>query len=191
MVLAAIAGAAIAYGLLLTYAHLVDVRLDAELAAFDLNGDGSFSGSELTPAQSEAMDRVVDDTGRALAPITGILYSVLYVLVVICISSIVRMLMATNSTMPDDQARDRTFLSRFLLASTAAFVLVYLCSASLQLPGLGIEDVLFGPSISVLILSISCGALAAAFFKHSDGLLILTAQTLTIVAIALLLAGRG
>ena len=61
----------IVYGLILARVHLIEVRFDAELDAFDLDRDGSFSRNEITPAQKVAMDRVVSDTGRNFAPLTG------------------------------------------------------------------------------------------------------------------------
>ena len=53
-------------------------KLDAELAAFDLNGDGVFSSNEKTPEQEKAMYRVISDTGRTFAPITGAIFSFIY-----------------------------------------------------------------------------------------------------------------
>ncbi len=52
-----------------------------ELQAFDLNGDGSFSGAERTPEQNKAMSKVVNDTGGALAPITGGILCFVYFIV--------------------------------------------------------------------------------------------------------------
>ena len=58
--------------------------LKLELSAYDLDGDGSFSGVEITPAQREVMFKVMSDTGRTAAPLTGLIYSaVFYFLVVI------------------------------------------------------------------------------------------------------------
>ena len=48
------------------------------LNSFDLDGDGFFSGDEITPEQQQAMQRVANDTGRALAPITGTIFSFIY-----------------------------------------------------------------------------------------------------------------
>lgn len=48
------------------------------LNSFDLDDDGFFSGDEITPEQQQAMQRVSNDTGRALAPITGAIFSFIY-----------------------------------------------------------------------------------------------------------------
>jgi len=56
---------------------LVENQLKIDLKAFDLNGDGVFSGKEITNEQKIAMARVSNDTGRALAPITGLIKSFL------------------------------------------------------------------------------------------------------------------
>ena len=63
----------IVYGLILAHVYLIETRLESELNAFDLNGDGFFSGPELTAAQEIAMNRVISDTGRNFAPFTGII----------------------------------------------------------------------------------------------------------------------
>lgn len=57
---------------------LTEVRLDQELAQFDLNGDDGFSGSEITPEMKEAMRKVTHDTGRTFAPLTGLILCPLY-----------------------------------------------------------------------------------------------------------------
>jgi hypothetical protein len=54
--------------------HLIDRRL----RAFDHNGDGFFSGEEVTPEQVAALERVTNDTGRTFAPITGALFALAY-----------------------------------------------------------------------------------------------------------------
>lgn len=48
------------------------------LDSFDLNKDGFFSGNEITDAQEKALESVSSDTGLTFAPITGILYSLIY-----------------------------------------------------------------------------------------------------------------
>ena len=49
----------------------LDSHLKRELETFDLDGDGFFSGAEVSPAQQEALLRVTSDTGRTFSPITG------------------------------------------------------------------------------------------------------------------------
>jgi hypothetical protein len=60
----------------------IEHKIGLELAAFDLNGDGFFSGEEITPAQEEAMNRFISDTGRTFAPFTGAIFSSIYFLIV-------------------------------------------------------------------------------------------------------------
>lgn len=55
--------------------------LKNELNSFDLNGDGFFTNEEITSDQQIAMRRVISDTGRNLAPIIGIVYSLIYYVV--------------------------------------------------------------------------------------------------------------
>lgn len=73
--------ALIIYGLILVSVAYIEHKLDMELAAFDLNGDGIFSGDEITPNQEAAMSRVISDAGRSLAPFTAAIFSCIYFLV--------------------------------------------------------------------------------------------------------------
>lgn len=66
------------YLLLLTSVKLTDLHLDARLKKYDLDGDGSYSGAEVTPQMEEAMAEWASDTGRSLAPITGLIVSPIY-----------------------------------------------------------------------------------------------------------------
>ena len=52
-----------------------DISSELTLQNFDLNGDGIFSGNEITTGQKEAMRNVVCDTGRNLSFITGFIFS--------------------------------------------------------------------------------------------------------------------
>ncbi len=56
----------------------IDWHYKHELDKFDLNGDGMFSGAELTPEMDKAMKRLTNDTGRTFAPITGAIISPVY-----------------------------------------------------------------------------------------------------------------
>lgn len=85
-----LASTGVVYTALLLSAYLIEVRLDRELNVFDLNGDGVFTQDEINPAQEKAMENVVNDTGRAMAPITGAIFSILYALVVASVLWIVR-----------------------------------------------------------------------------------------------------
>ena len=52
-----------------------DISLQLALQKFDLNRDGFFSGNEITPQQSEAMQKYVSDTGRTFSVISGLLFA--------------------------------------------------------------------------------------------------------------------
>ncbi len=62
----------IAYLVLLAAVQAMEFALDVELYKHDLDGDRSFSESEMTEEAKLAMNRVTNDTGRSLAPITGV-----------------------------------------------------------------------------------------------------------------------
>lgn len=72
--------AIVVYAAIIISVNLTEQRLDNELAAFDLNGDGIFSGKEITPESEAAMYRVTADTGRTFAPFTGAIFSLIYFL---------------------------------------------------------------------------------------------------------------
>ena len=59
-----------------TFAY--DQYLHWDLDRFDLDGDGIFSGAEITPDQKRALERVVWDTGRNFMPILGGIYALGY-----------------------------------------------------------------------------------------------------------------
>jgi hypothetical protein len=52
-----------------------DISSELTLQKFDSNGDGFFSGNEITPEQKVAMRNVISDTGRNFSFITGIIFS--------------------------------------------------------------------------------------------------------------------
>jgi hypothetical protein len=53
--------------------HLIEV-----MNSFDLDGDGVFSGDEITPEAEAATANVTNDTGVIFAPITASIYAVVY-----------------------------------------------------------------------------------------------------------------
>lgn len=63
------------YSLVMYSALVTDIYLSYKLEQFDLNGDGFFSGEEVSPEQEMALKKVVSDTGRVFAPITGLILS--------------------------------------------------------------------------------------------------------------------
>ena len=66
------------YVSVLVEVSIYDYQLEKQLYSFDLNGDGVFSGSEITPEQEEAMIKFIGDIGRTFAPITGAIFSFMY-----------------------------------------------------------------------------------------------------------------
>jgi hypothetical protein len=80
-IVSALASVMLVYIVLILQVHLIDARLETELYAFDLNGDGVFTGAEIVPAQEAAMADWANDTARAMAPITGAIFSALYTLI--------------------------------------------------------------------------------------------------------------
>jgi hypothetical protein len=71
--------------------------LKSDLDAFDLNKDGNFSIEERTSGQQQAMQAVISDTGRNFAPIIGIIYSLIYFIIVMIPLSIFNRLKKTTS----------------------------------------------------------------------------------------------
>lgn len=63
------------YLLLLTGVIFLEYHYDVALQKFDLNGDGNFSGDEITSEQQIAMRNVTNDLGRTFAAYTGVFIS--------------------------------------------------------------------------------------------------------------------
>ena len=77
-VTSAIISTVICYSCVLFSVWCIDWHYKYELEKFDLDGDGMFSGKELTPEMDKAMKRLTNDTGRTFAPITGAIISPIY-----------------------------------------------------------------------------------------------------------------
>ncbi len=54
-----------------------------ELESFDLDGNGFIDRNEVTPESVEASNKAVHDTGLSMAPFTGILFSIIYFILII------------------------------------------------------------------------------------------------------------
>lgn len=52
--------------------RLADKAIEHALYRFDLDGDGEFSKTEMTPDAQAAMRRYSNDTGRSLAPVVAV-----------------------------------------------------------------------------------------------------------------------
>ncbi len=63
------------YVIIVGSVFLYDIYLSYKLSKFDLDGDGIFSGEEITPEQDKYLNLNAHDTGRLFAPITGFIFS--------------------------------------------------------------------------------------------------------------------
>jgi hypothetical protein len=54
-----------------------------ELESFDLDGNGFIDRDEVTPASVEASNKAVHDTGLTMAPFIGIIYSIIYFILIV------------------------------------------------------------------------------------------------------------
>jgi hypothetical protein len=54
-----------------------------ELESFDLDGNGFIDNEEITSASSQAVENASHDTGLSMAPFTGIIYSIIYFILII------------------------------------------------------------------------------------------------------------
>jgi len=52
-----------------------DIYYQWDLNRYDLNQDGIFSGEEITEAQKEAMNRLINDVGRNFSFVMGFIFS--------------------------------------------------------------------------------------------------------------------
>lgn len=65
--------------MVITIRYLMRIELDS----FDLDGNGFISGDEVTSASIEANRKAASDTGLSMAPFTGILFSIIYFILII------------------------------------------------------------------------------------------------------------
>jgi len=68
----------IGYVLIVASAKISDRELNTRLYELDTNGDGVFSGNEMTPEVEKRLRAVARDTGRTFAPFTGLPFSVVW-----------------------------------------------------------------------------------------------------------------
>lgn len=68
----------VGYFVLLLSVFILDAELEARMNSFDLDGNGSFSGAELTAEAKEAMEDWSSDTGRNFAPIFGVPFTMIW-----------------------------------------------------------------------------------------------------------------
>lgn len=96
------------YSLSIASVHFLNAEIDARLQSFDLNGDGGFSGAELTPEYQAAMNNYQNDTGRALAPITAAIFSSLYCVLAWGIWSMFRKAVGHGNRIASNKPLERT-----------------------------------------------------------------------------------
>ncbi len=76
------------YLLIVSGATYMDISAQLNLQKFDLNGDGFFNGSEITPDQKAAMKTLTNDTGRNFSFIIGLFLSGIIAFIVLVIGKI-------------------------------------------------------------------------------------------------------
>ncbi len=69
-------------------ALFVDIYYQWHLNSFDLNKDGFFSGSEITPEQKEAMFRLTNDVGRNFSFLTSFIPAIFVSVIFYVVGSI-------------------------------------------------------------------------------------------------------
>jgi hypothetical protein len=93
----------VGYAVLIAAARIRDFELNAELYELDTNGDGVFTSGEITPEVNKRLVAVASDTGRTLAPFTGLPLSAIwsavnFAAIALCakVSTVVKQLCQTN-----------------------------------------------------------------------------------------------
>jgi len=64
-------------------------HLKNKLESFDINHDGFFTNEEINTEQKLAMKDVISDVGRNFAPFIGILYSLVYFIIILPIIALI------------------------------------------------------------------------------------------------------
>jgi hypothetical protein len=75
-----------------------DISSKLTVQNFDLNGDGIFSGNEITTEQKAAMRNVNSDAGRNLSFITGLIFAGIITFLVLGIGKITEYIKNKNHT---------------------------------------------------------------------------------------------
>lgn len=73
------------YLVILTGAWVIEYNQESYLHTFDLNGDGIFSGAEVTPEQQAAVNELERTSARTLAPATGFIFAFFYSAIFYCV----------------------------------------------------------------------------------------------------------
>lgn len=88
------------YLLIIAGTLTIDHYYASKLAAFDLNGDGLFTGIEVTAEQQAAQSEVERMSARTLAPVTGAMFAFFYSALFYCV------LIVINSVKNKDEEQD-------------------------------------------------------------------------------------
>lgn len=73
----------LSYGLVIAQAAFFERYYQVQLDRYDTNGNGMFESYEQTEGFAEAMERVVQDTGRTFAPIFGLIISLFFTFILL------------------------------------------------------------------------------------------------------------
>ena len=71
------------YLIIIVGVNIYDLYLTMNLNSFDINGDGMFTGSEVSIQQEKALNLVVNDSGRNMIYFTGLVNAILITLLVL------------------------------------------------------------------------------------------------------------
>jgi hypothetical protein len=59
-----------------------DIYYQWKVNSFDFDKDGFFSGAEITPAQTKAMEHLTNDVGRNFSFITGVIFAFIFSIII-------------------------------------------------------------------------------------------------------------
>lgn len=76
---------AVTYLVILVGAWIIQYNQESYLNTFDLNGDGVFSGAEITPEQQAAAHELERTSARTLAPAIGFIFAFFYSAIFYCV----------------------------------------------------------------------------------------------------------
>lgn len=80
---------------------ITNYHLKNKLESFDINHDGFFTNEEINTEQQLAMKDVISDVGRNFAPFIGILYSLVYFIIIFPIIALINKILF-NKRLPSN-----------------------------------------------------------------------------------------
>ena len=78
------------YFLIIAFVIYLKIKHKSELDVFDLNNDGFFSKNEINTKQRLAMKNVISDTRITFAPIIGLLYTLIFYILLLPILFLIK-----------------------------------------------------------------------------------------------------